>query len=190
MPRRKKLNLTLTPEDRIKRAHEQAIYDLAVKLHNRGRKAEGTLDETGLWTPSALEHFDQSPIKHSSRSYTTWHHVYWLIDRAVKGALVPADVEAFVKQEWPKIHERAMVDAVAKNIAVNTEKERLDRKQQREAEREAFEKSAMGKLHARRSQLSNLENSRKKVESKLKALDTRIKKVKRSIAALERSAAK
>ena len=188
---RHKLNLTLTPEDRVKRAHEHAIYNLALKLHNRGRKAEGTLDEAGVWTPSALEHYEtDKPVKHSSRSYTTWRHVYWLIDRAVKGEPVPADVAEFVKQEWPKVHERAMVDAVAKNIAAETQREHLTRKQQREAEREAFEKSAVGKLHARRSQLSNLENSRKKVESKLKALDTRIKKVKRSIAALERSAAK
>ncbi len=178
-----------SPEDQLEKAEINACTLWARKIHSRGRKPEGLIDEAGSWLPSEREDFNNTK-KRSARSYQTWQHIWRLCRRAQQGLDVPMDIGLGFKLDYPGIHEKVYVEAVNARLRAETKEHMATQRQLAKAEKAAAAKTPQAKIEKRVKQLAALERKLKKVKAHEKLLLTRMSRVRRSISALNRSAAK
>lgn len=180
------MNATPTPEEkRIMAAEQAAKVEWWRKLIKRKRKAEGTFDgDTGLFTPSAVEAPkrngapDLSP--RAPKFFTSRAHVWLLVLRATRGEPVPADIAESFRDDYGKLHERAMVGTINARLKRESDAHEKARREKKKAELKAL-------LSTRAARIKHKEQLVAKLERKAKALQSRIKSHRRSIAALKRA---
>jgi hypothetical protein len=177
----------MTPEAQLEEAEREACYQWALKLRKRGRKPEGTIDDAGQWWPSAREDYANRK-KRSARSYQAWAHVYRLCERAQKGLDVPLDIQLSFAVDYPIIHERVYVEAVNARLRAESKSHKTTQRKLAAAEKAAAAKTPQARIEKRMQQLEGLEKKLKKVKAHEKLLLTKMSRVRRSIAMLNRSA--
>lgn len=183
----RRTGLTLLPhaEHEARRAFATLVWRA-----NPKRKPEGTFNtETMLFEPSAREAggWDGTPPALPITRFRSFNHVWILCNRGCNGLDVPPDIAKACAELWPKIHEREMTRAV--DVQLKAESEAFEKRMQAEkaAALEAHTRSAEGRLAAQLERYRRLEAKMKALETRRKTLTTLMKQVARSIAALKRS---
>jgi hypothetical protein len=182
----------------LEKAEHRAQVEWWRRLINRKRKAEGTFDgDTGKFTPSENEAPRKFRDDSTSEEYATIpdltprqpgyfhksHHIWNLVQRACRGEQVPADIATSFLDEYGKIHEKHMKGAVAGAMKREDEAHVKKQREIKRAAKEAEAKSTAARIAHKEELIKNLQR-------KVRLLETKIQKHRRSISALKTAAAR
>lgn len=177
----------------LKKADDAAFLEWAQKVHKRRRKPEGEFaGATGKITPTARETTrysanggartpDIRPV--SPRTLQSWGHVYSLCLRARLGGDVPPDIAESFKKDYGPINAARMGAAVDAAL-----KRESDAHEARERVKRAQEKALAAR--STEARLAKQQAKVKRLNTRIKYLETLRAKTNRSVSALERSLAK